>query len=159
MQFFRTLGLIVSFFANFPPLIKRAPCIKFSLLTFCTTRVKISHVFYESDKYLWTDLWTILKEQFPVLRNTAASKVDKSVIALVWQLRCHCNPDHNKFSSLIQPGDVVLFIIKLGRDWPWKTVSSHLKVVLIWSKTIRRASSAHHKSFFLENCTNTRDQI
>ena len=45
-------------------------------------------------------LWTILEEQFQVLRNTAASKIGSDTIWLPWQLRCHCNPDHNKFSSL-----------------------------------------------------------
>ena len=44
--------------------------------------------------------WTILEEQFPVPRYTAASKIGNSVISLLWQLRCRCNPDHNKFSSL-----------------------------------------------------------
>ena len=42
--------------------------------------------------------WTILEEQFPVPRNTAASKIGDGVISLLWQLRCHCKPDHNKFS-------------------------------------------------------------
>ena len=41
-----------------------------------------------------------MEEQFPVPRNTAASKIGNGVISLPWQLRCHCNPDHNKFSSL-----------------------------------------------------------
>ena len=45
-------------------------------------------------------LQMILEEQFPVPRNTAASKIGNSVISLLWQLRCHCNLDHNKFSSL-----------------------------------------------------------
>ena len=44
--------------------------------------------------------WMIFEEQFPVPRYTAASKIGNSVISLLWQLRCHCNPDHNKFSSL-----------------------------------------------------------
>ena len=45
-------------------------------------------------------LWTILEEQFPVPRYTAASKIGNSVISLLWQLGRRCNPDHNKFSSL-----------------------------------------------------------
>ena len=45
-------------------------------------------------------LWTILEEQFPVPRYTAASKIGNSVISLLWQLRCRCNPGHKKFSSL-----------------------------------------------------------
>ena len=44
--------------------------------------------------------WTILEEQFSVPRYTAASKIGNSVISLLWQLRCHCNPDHKRFSSL-----------------------------------------------------------
>ena len=44
--------------------------------------------------------WMILEEQFPVPRYTAVSKIGNSVISLLWQLRCHCNSDHNKFSSL-----------------------------------------------------------
>ena len=44
--------------------------------------------------------WTILEEQFPVSRNTAASKIGSGFISLLWQLRCHCNSDHNKVSSL-----------------------------------------------------------
>ena len=51
----------------------------------------------------------ILGEQFPVPRNTAASKIDNSVILLLWQLRCHCNPDHNKFSSLSNTTVVSIF--------------------------------------------------
>ena len=33
-------------------------------------------------------------------RNAAASKIGNSVISLLWQLRFHWNPDHNRFSSL-----------------------------------------------------------
>ena len=57
-------------------------------------------------------LWTILKEQFPVPRYTAASKIGNSVISLIWQLRCRCNPGHNKFSSLSN-STVVAFFPKL----------------------------------------------
>ena len=35
--------------------------------------------------------WTILEEQFPLRRYTAASKIGNSVISLLWQLRCRCN--------------------------------------------------------------------
>ena len=45
---------------------------------------------------------TILEKQFPVPRNTAAHKIGNGVIPLLWQLRCHWNPYHNKFSSLVQ---------------------------------------------------------
>ena len=42
-------------------------------------------------------------------RNTAASKIGNGVISLLWQLRCHCNPDHNKFSSLSNTTVVSIF--------------------------------------------------
>ena len=42
----------------------------------------------------------ILEEYFPVPRNTAARKIGNGIISLLWQLRCHSNPDHNKVSSL-----------------------------------------------------------
>ena len=92
--------------------------------------------------------WKILEEKFPVPRNNAASKLGNGVILLLWQLRCHCNPDHNqepiigsyhnKFSSLSNTTVVAIFpnlclwrrtkfMLKLGRNGPWKTVSSHLK--------------------------------
>ena len=35
----------------------------------------------------------------PSAWNTAASKIGNGVILMLWQLRCHCNPDHNKVSS------------------------------------------------------------
>ena len=54
--------------------------------------------------------WTVLKEQFPVPRNTAASKISNSVISSLWQLRCHCNPDHKKFSSLSNTTVVAIFL-------------------------------------------------
>ena len=66
-------------------------------------------------------------------RNITASNIGNGVISLLWQLRCHCIPDHDKFSSLSNKifqmfvyGDVVM--LRIGRYWPWKTVtvSSHL---------------------------------
>ena len=53
--------------------------------------------------------WTILEEQFSVPRYTAGSKIGNSVISLLWQLRCRCNPDHNKFSSLSNTTVVAIF--------------------------------------------------
>ena len=53
--------------------------------------------------------WTILEEQFSVPRYTAASKIGNSVISLVWQLRCRCNPDHNILSSLSNTTVVAVF--------------------------------------------------
>ena len=83
--------------------------------------------------------WTIL-EQFPV-RNVAASIIGNGVILLLWQLWCYCNPDHNKFSSLSNTTVVVIFpnvclwwrnlcSKKLHRYWPWKTVLSHLHMLV-----------------------------
>ena len=45
----------------------------------------------------------------PVPRNTAASKISNGVKALLLQLRCHCIPDHNKFSYLSNKAVVVIF--------------------------------------------------
>ena len=42
-------------------------------------------------------------------RNTAASKIGNGVISLPRQLRCHCNPDHNKVSSLSNTTVVSIF--------------------------------------------------
>ena len=53
--------------------------------------------------------WTILEEQFPVPRYTAASKIGNSVILLLWQLRCRFNPDQNKVSSLSNTTVVAIF--------------------------------------------------
>ena len=41
------------------------------------------------------------EEEFPVPRNTAASKIGNGVILLLWQLRCYCNPNQNKFLIFI----------------------------------------------------------
>ena len=54
-------------------------------------------------------LWMILEEQFPLPRYTAASKIGNSVISLLWQLWCRCNPDHNKFSSSSHTTVVAIF--------------------------------------------------
>ena len=53
--------------------------------------------------------WMILEEQFPVPRNTSVSKIGNSVISLLWQLRCHCNPAHKRFSSLSNTSVVAIF--------------------------------------------------
>ena len=53
--------------------------------------------------------WIIFEEQFPVPRYTAASKIGNSVISLLWQLQCRCNPDHNKFSSSSNTTVVAIF--------------------------------------------------
>ena len=70
-------------------------------------------------------------------RNITASNIGNGVISLLWQLRCHCIPDHDKFSSLSNKTVVAIFqmfvygdvvMLRIGRYWPWKTVtvSSHL---------------------------------
>ena len=51
----------------------------------------------------------IFEEQFPVPRYTAASKIGNSVISLLWQLWCRCNPDRNKFSSSSNTTVVAIF--------------------------------------------------
>ena len=53
--------------------------------------------------------WTILEEQLPVPRKTPASKIGHGVISLLRQLWCHCNLDHNKFSSLSHTIVVTIF--------------------------------------------------
>ena len=53
--------------------------------------------------------WMIFEERFLVPRYTAASKIANSVISLLWQLRCRCNPDHNKFSSLSNTTVMAIF--------------------------------------------------
>ena len=45
--------------------------------------------------------WTILKNQFLVPGKTAASKIGNGAISLLWQLRYHCNTDHNKMVIFI----------------------------------------------------------
>ena len=55
----------------------------------------------------------LLEEKAPendfILRNNAASIIGNGVISLLWQLRCHCNPDHDKFSSLSNTTVVAIF--------------------------------------------------
>ena len=66
------------------------------------TLLQISLKLHEHRGCCWrkTLSWMIFEDQFPVPRYTAASKIGNSVISLLWQLQCRCNPDHNKFSSL-----------------------------------------------------------
>ena len=54
--------------------------------------------------------WTILEEQFPVPRSTAGSKIGNGGMSLLWQLRCHCNLDHDKLSSLSNTTVVAIFL-------------------------------------------------
>ena len=75
--------------------------IKTSSQNISITLLQISLKLHEHRGCYWRKKlpWMIFEEQFPVPRYTAASKIGNSVISLLWQLRCHCNPDHNKFSS------------------------------------------------------------
>ena len=75
--------------------------IKTSSQNISITLLQISLKLHEHRGRYWRKKlpWTILEEQFPVPRNTAASKIGNGVISLLWQLWCHCYPDHNKFSS------------------------------------------------------------
>ena len=75
------------------------------------TLLQMSFKLHDHRGGYWTKklLWMILEEQFPVPRYTAASKIGNSVISLLWQFRCHCNPDHNKFSSLSNTTVVAIF--------------------------------------------------
>ena len=67
--------------------------------------------------------WMIFEEQFPVLRYTAASKIGNSVISLLWQLRCGCNPDYNKFSS--SSNTTVVAVFPKLCFW-WRSLCSNL---------------------------------
>ena len=67
--------------------------------------------------------WMIFEEQFPVPRYTAASKIGNSVISLLWQLRCGCNPDYNKFSS--SSNTTVVAIFPKLCFW-WRSLCSNL---------------------------------
>ena len=85
--------------------------IKTSSQNISITLLQISLKLHEHRGGYWRKKlpWTILEEQFPVPRNTAASKIGNGVISLPWQLRCHCNPDHNKVSSLFNTTVVLIF--------------------------------------------------
>ena len=73
-------------------------------------------------------------------RNTSVRIIGNSVISLLWQLRCHCNPDHNKFSSLSNTTVVAIFpklclwrrglCSNLGGIGPEKLYRATLKTIL-----------------------------
>ena len=75
------------------------------------TLLQISLKLHEHRGWYWTKKlpWMIFEEQFPVPRYTAAGKIGNSVISLLWQLRCRCNPDKNKFSSSSNTTVVAIF--------------------------------------------------
>ena len=85
--------------------------IKTSSQNISITLLQISLKLHEHRGGYWRKKlpWIILEEQFSVPRNTSVSKIGNSVISLLWQLQCHCNPDHNKFSSLSDTTVVAIF--------------------------------------------------
>ena len=70
-----------------------------SCLNISIKLLQISLKLHEHQSGYWTKklLWTILEEQFPVPRKTAASKIGNGVTSLLWQLRYHCNPAQTNF--------------------------------------------------------------
>ena len=106
------------------------------------TLLQISLKLHENRGVYWRKKlpWMIWEEQFPVLIYTAVGKIGNSIISLLWQLRCHCNPDHNNFSSL-SSSTVVATFSKLCL-W-WRSLYSILggigpgklyRATLIWTK-------------------------
>ena len=71
------------------------------------------------------------KNSSQVPRNTAASKIGNGIISLLWQLRCHCNPDHNKVSSL-RNTTVVLIFPNVGGIDPEKLYRATLRDLKIY---------------------------
>ena len=59
---------------------------------------------------------TILEEEFPVSRNTAASKIGNGVSSLLWHLRCHCKPDQNNFHRYLIQQQWKFFQIFVNSD-------------------------------------------
>ena len=93
------------------PLFTAFLAIKTSSQNISIMLLQISLKLHEHRGVYWRKklLWTILEEQFPVPRYTAASKIGNSVISLLWQLRCRCNPNKNKFSSSSNTTVVAIF--------------------------------------------------
>ena len=85
--------------------------IKTSSQNISITLLQISLKLHEHRGCYWRKKlpWMIFEEQFLVPRYTAASKIGNSVISLLWQLWCRCNPDHNKFSSLSNTTVMTIF--------------------------------------------------
>ena len=86
--------------------------IKTSSQNISITLLQISLKLHEHRGRCWRKKlpWTILEEQFPVPRNTAGSKIGNGGMSLLWQLRCHCNLDHDKLSSLSNTTVVAIFL-------------------------------------------------
>ena len=75
------------------------------------TLLQISFKLHENRGGYWRKKlpWMILEEQLPLPRNTAVSKIGNSVISLLCQLRCHCNPDENELSFLSNTTEAAIF--------------------------------------------------
>ena len=109
------------------------------------TLLQISLKLHEHRGCYWRNKlpWMIFEEQFPVPRYTAASKIGNSVISLLWQLRCRCNLDHNKFLSLSNTTVVAIFpklrfwrrslCLNLGGIDPEKLYRATLSFVLLYT--------------------------
>ena len=61
-------------------------------------------------------------------RNITASNIGNGVISLLWQLWCHCIPDHDKFSSL--PNKTVVAIFPNACLW-WRSYSQNWEVLTL----------------------------
>ena len=71
------------------------------------------NAFTDSVLTSWTTRWLLEekapKKDFVLWENNAASIIGNGIISLLWQLWCHCNPDHDKFSSLSNTTVVAIF--------------------------------------------------
>ena len=76
-----------------------------------STRASVScfHLFRGVWISQWSNSRSFLIYYFPLPRNAATSKIGNGVSSSLWQLRCHCNPDHNFFSSLSNTAVEVIF--------------------------------------------------
>ena len=76
-----------------------------------STRASVScfHLFRGVWISQWSNSRSFLIHYFPLPRNAATSKIGNGVSSSLWQLRCHCNPDHYNFSSLSNTAVEVIF--------------------------------------------------
>ena len=128
--------------------------IKTSSQNITITLLQISLKLHEHRGGYWKKKlqWTILEEQFPGPRNTAVSKIGNGVISLLCQLRCPCNPDHNKVSSLSKT--TVLLISQNLCKWR-RSSRSHLGVIdpeKLYRATLRVSKNPESLSLRLSLC-------
>ena len=84
------------------------PFFSYWFLTIKTSSQNISIINAPTDSVLTSRTSRrLLEEKAPV--NDFRRIVSNGVISLLWQLRCHCNPDHDKFSSLPNTTVVAIF--------------------------------------------------